>query len=149
MRIAMLNPPFRYGADPTQWITVPPQGYGGIQWVVSHLIDGLIELGHEVVLLGAPGSQPRPGLTVLAVTSAAEAARALAEIPVDVIHDHSNGTMLTEQSSLPLVSTHHLTGPPAIRANCVYVSEAQRRQAGSSTAPVIRLPINPARPRQS
>ena len=101
MRIAMLNPPFRYGADPTQWITVPPQGYGGIQWVVSHLIDGLIELGHEVVLLGAPGSQPRPGLTVLAVTSAAEAARALAEIPVDVIHDHSNGTMLTEQSSLP------------------------------------------------
>ncbi len=145
MRIAMLNPPFRYGADPNQWITVPPQGYGGIQWVMSHLVDGLVELGHEVLLLGAPGSPSRPGLAVLPVTDAASTAQVLADHPVDVVHDHSNGTMLPEHLTLPVISTHHITGAPARAANCVYVSEAQRRRAGSSAAPVIRLPVNPAR----
>ncbi|MEV7955313.1 glycosyltransferase [Streptomyces sp. NPDC088141] len=142
MRIATLNAPFRYGADPSQWITVPPQGYGGIQWVVSHLIDGFLETGNEVLLLGAPGSPPRPGLTVLPAIDAPSVATTLAEHAVDVVHDHSDGVMLPPYLALPTVGTHHLTGVPAVPVNCIYVSEAQRRQAGSLHAPVIRLPVN-------
>lgn len=129
MRIAMLNPPFRYGADPNQWTTVPPQGYGGIQWVVSHLIDALVESGHEVLLLGAAGSAARLGQTVLPVTDAPTAAMELADHPVAIIHDHSNGAMVPESLTLPVVSTHHLTGSPARTATCAHMSGAERRQA--------------------
>jgi hypothetical protein len=41
MRIAQLAPP---------WITVPPAGYGGTEWVVQQLCDGLVARGHEIVL---------------------------------------------------------------------------------------------------
>ena len=37
MRIALLAP---------AWFAVPPVRYGGIEWVVSHLADGLVDRGH-------------------------------------------------------------------------------------------------------
>jgi hypothetical protein len=37
MRIAVIAPP---------WYTVPPSRYGGIEWVVALLADGLTERGH-------------------------------------------------------------------------------------------------------
>jgi glycosyltransferase involved in cell wall biosynthesis len=48
MRIAVIAPP---------WYPVPPNGYGGIEWVVALLADGLIERGHEVTLFAPPGSE--------------------------------------------------------------------------------------------
>jgi glycosyltransferase involved in cell wall biosynthesis len=47
MRIALIAPP---------WYTIPPSGYGGIEWVVALLADGLTDRGHEVTLFAAPGS---------------------------------------------------------------------------------------------
>src|SRR4029453_2172851 len=47
MRIAVIAPP---------WYPVPPSGYGGIEWVVSLLADGLTERGHDVTLFAPPGS---------------------------------------------------------------------------------------------
>ena len=41
MNIAMVLPP---------WFKVPPEGYGGIEVIVSLLTDGLIEKGHSVTL---------------------------------------------------------------------------------------------------
>lgn len=41
MRIAMISPP---------WISTPPVGYGGIEYVVHHLTIELERLGHEVTL---------------------------------------------------------------------------------------------------
>jgi hypothetical protein len=64
----MLIPPYRYGLNPAQWISVPPQGYGGIQWVAAAIIDGLLKCGVEVLLIGAPGSPERAGLSVSAAT---------------------------------------------------------------------------------
>ena len=52
MRIALIAPP---------WYTIPPSGYGGIEWVVALLADGLTDRGHEVTLFAAPGSDTRPG----------------------------------------------------------------------------------------
>ena len=48
MRIAVIAPP---------WYSVPPSGYGGIEWVVALLADGLTERGHEVTLFAPPGSE--------------------------------------------------------------------------------------------
>src|SRR5918992_3815303 len=47
MRIAQVAPP---------WVSVPPKGYGGIEWVVSLLADGLVDRGHEVTLFGTGDS---------------------------------------------------------------------------------------------
>ena len=41
MRIAILSP---------VWFAVPPSGYGGIEWIVSLLADGLVDAGHDVGL---------------------------------------------------------------------------------------------------
>jgi glycosyltransferase involved in cell wall biosynthesis len=54
VRIAQIAPP---------WYPVPPSGYGGIEWVVALLADGLVERGHEVVLFAAPGSRTKAELS--------------------------------------------------------------------------------------
>ena len=48
MRIAVIAPP-RY--------RVPPSGYGGIEWGVALLADGLSDRRHEVTLFAPSGSQ--------------------------------------------------------------------------------------------
>ncbi len=53
MRIALIAPP---------WYTIPPSGYGGIEWVVALLADGLTDRGHEVTLFAAPGSDTKARL---------------------------------------------------------------------------------------
>src|SRR6266536_256189 len=47
MRIAEIAPP---------WLAVPPSGYGGIEWVVSLLADGLTQRGHDVTLFATGDS---------------------------------------------------------------------------------------------
>ena len=53
MRILQVAPP---------WLSVPPSRYGGIEWVVSGLADGLVDAGHEVTLLASGGSTTRANL---------------------------------------------------------------------------------------
>jgi glycosyltransferase involved in cell wall biosynthesis len=141
MRIAIVNPPYRSSVGPGEWITVPPQGYGAIQWVCAHLIDALLARGHEIHLLGAPGSAERHGLTVTDACTPAMFEEWAANAEVDLIHDHSNGLLglAAMDGKARTISTHHLTGPPRYPVNCVYVSRSQRaEQAG----PVIPLPVD-------
>ena len=44
LRIAVLSP---------VWFPVPPTGYGGIEWIVSLLADGLADAGHDVTLFAS------------------------------------------------------------------------------------------------
>ena len=53
MRIAIIAP---------AWFAVPPSRYGGIEWVVSILADGLVDRGHDVTLFAAGDSQTRAHL---------------------------------------------------------------------------------------
>jgi glycosyltransferase involved in cell wall biosynthesis len=53
MRIAVLSP---------VWFAVPPSGYGGIEWVVSLLADGLVDAGHEVTLFASGDSHSKAAL---------------------------------------------------------------------------------------
>jgi hypothetical protein len=48
VRVTVIAPP---------WYAIPPSGYGGIEWVVALLADGLVDRGHEVILFAPPGSQ--------------------------------------------------------------------------------------------
>jgi len=140
VKIAMVNPPFRFTTD--QWITVPPQGYGAIQWVCAHLIRGMRALGHEITLLGAPGSPMPPDVKVLDATTPAHFDTWAARADVDIVHDHTNGlidpAIVTRRAGF--LSTHHLTGSPRHALNCTYVSTAQRAAADG---PIIPLPVDP------
>lgn len=145
LTIAMINIPLRV-PNTDDWITVPPQGYGGVQWVVANLVDGLLELGHTVYLLGAPGSpSTNPRLRIVDAGEAADIREWLRTAAVDIVHDHANGIVPLSEGSTPFVSTHHLTGAPRVRQNAIYLSYAQRADACGGDAPVIRIPVNPSR----
>lgn len=148
MRIAMVARPLRLPTDPTKWVTVPPQGYSGIHWVVTHLVDGLLHIGHTVFLLGAPGSEEHhPRLHVISASEVDDIYAWLRTAAVDMVHDHSCGGLNSRllPSSLPYLSTHHLTGRPEHPANCVYLSRSQRTDASADGAPVVRIPVNSGR----
>jgi glycosyltransferase involved in cell wall biosynthesis len=52
----------RIGEVAPPWLSVPPQGYGGIEWVVSLLTDGLVERGHDVTLFATGDSATKARL---------------------------------------------------------------------------------------
>lgn len=158
MRIAIVAPP---------WFAVPPTGYGGIEWVVSYLADGLARRGHHVTLFAAGGSRTEAHL----VTTFAEPPSALlGDVGVearhvlaaydhwrkfDIIHDH---TFLgpTVGAALPVPVVHTLHGPvtPANReliadlgkrVHLVAISHHQRSTLPAGVhAAVIHNGIDPA-----
>lgn len=146
LRILMVAPP---------WYEVPPRGYGGIEVMISNLVAGLIERGHEVVLAGvgadgtaarfvrtyADAQSDRLGETIPELVHAAEVTRWLAtrEAAVDVIHDHTiAGPLAAARRPVPTLATvhHPMDGELADYyrsvddiAGLVAVSAAQRSQA--------------------
>jgi len=142
MRIAQVAPP---------WLAVPPKGYGGIEWVVSLVADGLVERGHDVTLFATGDSRTKarlafafdeaPGPTFLNSAFHDTVHTLLAyEDPerFDLYHVHSTFSALAAgvMSGRPLVHTVHGAFTPdmrriyaeiADRAWFVAISEAQRR----------------------
>ena len=143
MRIAQLCPP---------WLAVPPKGYGGIEWVVALLADGLADAGHEVTLFATGDSQTRARLEY--VFEQAPGSRYINDIVLDttqtlyaltdararfdVLHVHSPFSALAAavETAVPTVHTLHGSFVPemarlysyaADRAWFVAISEAQRR----------------------
>ena len=141
MRIAQVAPP---------WVAVPPRGYGGTEWIVSLLSDGLVERGHDVTLFATGDSQTKARLeyafdvapgpllnnsifhdTVHQILVHRQASR------FDLIHQHTYwsgmvGALLLDR---PVVHTLHRSFTPEMRrvyAPCadrlwfVALSQAQR-----------------------
>jgi glycosyltransferase involved in cell wall biosynthesis len=130
VRIALIAPP---------WYRVPPSGYGGIEWVVALLADGLTDRGHEVTLFAPPGSETE-----------AELVPPLAEVPpqevigdpwyeaahavpaydradeFDLLHDHTGpvGASIGAMSEAPTVHTLH--GPFTDQTTMLYRRIARR-----------------------
>ena len=114
MRIAQLAPP---------WITVPPAGYGGTEWVVQQLCDELVARGHEVVLYATGDSHTAAELRtlfpaqmpeVLGLSSydARHVSHAFADIgreSFDLVHDHSGflGVAFSRYLATPMLHTVH------------------------------------------
>ena len=68
MRVAVLSP---------VWFPVPPTGYGGIEWVVSLLADGLVDAGHDVTLFASGDSRTKAELAcVYEIAPSAQIGRA-------------------------------------------------------------------------
>jgi glycosyltransferase involved in cell wall biosynthesis len=119
MKIAVLSP---------VWFPVPPTGYGGIEWVVSLLADGLVEAGHDVTLFASGDSHTKANLAfVYEVAPSEHIGRAEYEVhhalacferasEFDVISDHSGppAAVIAGAVSTPTVHTVHgpLLGDP-------------------------------------
>jgi glycosyltransferase involved in cell wall biosynthesis len=143
LRLAVIAPP---------WFELPPVGYGGTEAVVASLVDSLVDRGHEVTLIASGRHRTRAqhfvqvyeeppsallGTPMPEVHAATVAAEALADLEVDLVHDHSlAGPLLARGRSVPTVVTLH---GPSTGANGDYfehlgrsvhvvgISEAQRR----------------------
>jgi len=145
LRIAMVAPPY---------FTVPPDGYGGVENVVAGLVDGLVERGHHVTLLGAGHHGTRAQRFVQtwdelptellgqALPEAVNAARISSLVgsgaDFDLVHDHTlTGPLLAAGRQVPTVVTVHgpmvdladLYRPLGRAVGLVAISEAQRRSA--------------------
>jgi glycosyltransferase involved in cell wall biosynthesis len=145
LRIAMIAPP---------WFTVPPQGYGGVENMCADLVDGLVERGHEVTLIGAGNAGTKAGRFVSTygdppsgrlgeplpeVLHTAAVARVLDSLDVDLVHDHTlAGPLLARGRRVPTVVTMHgpVAGEPGEyyrqlgdTVSLVAISAAQRRAA--------------------
>ena len=144
MKVAILSP---------VWFPVPPSGYGGIEWIVSLLADGLADAGHETTLFASGDSKTRAELSYTFRRAPSERiGQTFWELQhalgcfsrdgeFDVVHDHTGlmGLALGSLLKTPLVHTVHgpLTGPPgelyeqivrmAPRAHLISLSLNQRR----------------------
>jgi hypothetical protein len=109
-----------------------------VQWVAANLLDGLLALGHEVSLLGAPDSRSfHPRLTVIPAATQAEIKEWVGRAYVDIVHDHTNGIVGPEEtrSGVAYLSTHHLTGQPRYP---VTASTSPPRRGGTPGLPIER-----------
>jgi glycosyltransferase involved in cell wall biosynthesis len=126
MRIAVLSP---------VWFAVPPSGYGGIEWIVSLLADGLVDAGHEVTLFASGDSHTKAELSYVFRDAPSELiGKSLPELrnalacfdragEFDVINDHGGplSVALGGLVDTPLVHTVHgpLEGEPGEVYDCL------------------------------
>ena len=110
------------------WFAVPPSGYGGIEWIVWLLADGLVDHGHDVTLFASGDSHTKAKLaSVFDRAPSEQIGRSLPDLrhilacyeraeEFDVINDHTGplGAVLGELLSTPVVHTVHgpLDGEP-------------------------------------
>jgi glycosyltransferase involved in cell wall biosynthesis len=114
VKIAVLSP---------VWFPVPPTGYGGIEWVVSLLADGLVEAGHDVTLFASGDSQTKAELAFsYEIAPSEHIGRAEVEIrhaltcferagEFDVISDHSGPPAAVIAGAVQTPTVHTVHGP--------------------------------------
>jgi glycosyltransferase involved in cell wall biosynthesis len=146
MRIAILSPP---------WFPVPPTGYGGIEWIVSLLADGLANDEHDVTLFASGDSRTRAKLAwVYEHAPSDQIGRSLPDLrhvlsayeragDFDVINDHTGhvGAVLGGLVETPVVHTVH--GPLDGEPGEVYESIGRVAQEVG----LISLSLNQRRPK--
>ena len=124
----MSEPPLKVAILSPVWFPVPPSGYGGIEWIVALLADGLVEAGHEVTLFASGDSHTKAELAYVYEEAPSqwigrshwELRHALAcygdADTFDVINDHSGmlGVALSALVDTPVVQVRPgpLVGEP-------------------------------------
>jgi glycosyltransferase involved in cell wall biosynthesis len=128
MRVAMISTPY---------VPVPPPRYGGTELIVSELVEGLCDAGHEVTLFATSDSQVPAGVTLRAralpiwppepYAELDHAAWAIEQIladsrPFDIVHAHVPAALpFAAMIDAPVVYTvHHDDGPEHARLAALY-----------------------------
>ena len=125
------------------WFPVPPTGYGGIEWVVWLLAEGLVEAGHDVTLFAAGQSRTKAKLEyVFAEAPSEEIGRTFPELhhllhcyarqdEFDLINDHTGlmGAAVGGALRTPVAHTVHgpVDGVPGLLYEQVVGGRAARR----------------------
>jgi glycosyltransferase involved in cell wall biosynthesis len=144
VRVAVLSP---------VWFPVPPTRYGGIEWIVALLADGLVERGHDVTLF-APGDSSFRGRLVATPEASlwstgyqgdvssfisVQLARVWAESDrFDIIHSHceTGGFLFARHCPIQVLTTLHgrldVSGIPELLEEftdipLAAISDSQRR----------------------
>jgi glycosyltransferase involved in cell wall biosynthesis len=118
----------RVGIVAPAWFPIPPSRYGGIEWVVSLLADGLVDAGHQVTLFASGDSRTKAELSSVFEEAPSERightfwelAHLLGALvrreEFDLLNDHTGllGAALAGTPPTPLAHTVHgpLTGEP-------------------------------------
>ncbi|MFN2629770.1 MAG: glycosyltransferase family 4 protein [Gaiellaceae bacterium] len=146
MRVAILSP---------VWFPVPPTGYGGIEWIVALLADGLVDAGHDVTLYASGDSRTKAKLEwIYEVAPSAEIGRSQVEIrhalacferasEFDVISDHSGPPAAAIGGAVATPVVHTVHGPLDGEAGDLYASIMR---VAPSTG-LISISINQRKPR--
>ncbi|MDQ3890536.1 MAG: glycosyltransferase family 4 protein [Actinomycetota bacterium] len=146
LRIAILSP---------VWFPVPPMGYGGIEWIVGLLADGLADGGHDVTLFASGDSCTRANLAY--VYEEAQPARiGVGRVDLhhalgcyeraaefDLINDHSGPLAAALGGAVDTPVVHTVHGP-------VDGEEGELYAAVAAVAPgvgLISLSLNQRKPR--
>jgi glycosyltransferase involved in cell wall biosynthesis len=128
LRIAILAPP---------WFAVPPSGYGGIEWIVSLLADGLVEAGHDVTLFASGDSRTKAKLSSVYEHAPSERiGQSFWELrhvlacyerydEFDVINDHSGPPAAAIGGAPPVAVVHTVHGPLTGEPGHVYEALAR------------------------
>jgi glycosyltransferase involved in cell wall biosynthesis len=146
LRIAILAPP---------WFPVPPTGYGGIEWVVSLLADGLADAGHDVTLFASGDSHTRAKLAaVYEIAPSERIGYSFWELrhslscyarydEFDIINDHSGPPAAAIAGAVPVPVVHTVHGPLSGEPGEIY-------EALSKVAPnvgLISISLNQRKPK--
>jgi glycosyltransferase involved in cell wall biosynthesis len=124
VKVAEIAPP---------WLAVPPKGYGGLEWVVALVADGLVDRGHDVTLFATGDSITRarleaffpeaPGSRFINsmwhdVVHTAFAFRDARRF--DVLHVHPSSSPLVAAAALQRPVVHTVHGPFDDRMKSLY-----------------------------
>jgi glycosyltransferase involved in cell wall biosynthesis len=114
------------------WFAVPPARYGGIEWIVSLLADGLVDAGHEVTLFASGDSTTKAELVSVFAEAPSqhigktsyELHHALACFEIsdrfDVDNDHSGPLSATLGGTVETPVVHTVHGPLERRSGELY-----------------------------
>ncbi|WP_172411719.1 glycosyltransferase family 4 protein [Arthrobacter globiformis] len=147
LRIVVVAPPY---------YEIPPRGYGGIERVCSALVEGLVDRGHAVTLIGVGQRHTRADYFAtlpvapteivddpvgLEVRHSLLASRVIRDLHPNIVHDHTiSGLLSATAHPCPTVATVHvaLAGPDSLAelyrsvaptVGLVAVSDSQRGDA--------------------
>jgi len=123
MKVAIISP---------VWFAVPPTGYGGIEWVVSLLADGLVDAGHGVTLFASGDSRTKAELSFVYPQAQSHLlGRSLPDLhhclacyeraaDFDVINDHSGQLSAAVGGAVSTAVVHTVHGPLEAEPGSVY-----------------------------
>ena len=146
MRIAVVAP---------CWFPVPPVGYGGIEWVVSLLADGLVDSGHDVTLFASGDSHTKANLAYAHAAAPSEwIGRSFWELrhvlhcferadEFDVVNDHSGPLAATLGAAIDTPVVHTVHGPLEGEPGLLYDQVA----AVAPDTALVSLSMNQRKPR--